>query len=106
MSNFKEALKLLKPVVKTPTDFMLYYDKATGEPLFYTMEKEEGNFIRISKEEFAECRYDIIVKDGKITRLKNVATGKLVPSEEGYGTTRNDVSLIGNEKFWRMKTYE
>ena len=106
MSNFEDALKLVKPVVKTPMDFLLYYDKATGEPLFYTMEKEEGDFIRISKEAFAECRYDVIVKGGKITRPKNIAIGKLVPSDEGFGTLRKDISIVGTEQYWSVKTYD
>lgn len=106
MDNFLEALKLVKQPEPALSEFRLYYIKATGEPLFYTMENEEGDYIRITKEQFAECRYDIIVKDGKITKPKNIAIGKLVPSNIGFGTHATDISIVGSDQYWSVKTYD
>ena len=106
MDNFLEALKLLDPIQKAPSEFRLYYDKETGEPLFYTMDEEEGDYIKITKEQFAEGRYDIIVKNGKITKIRNISIGKLVPSNIGYGTHARDMSIVGSDQYWSMKTYD
>lgn len=106
MENFLEALKLVKPIEARKFEYRLYYDKATGEPIFYTMEDEDGDYIVITKEQYAEGRYDVIVKDGKITRPKNSAIGKLVPSEEGFGTLKKDISIVSDEVYWSMKTYD
>ena len=105
-SSIKLALKLVKQPEPALAEFRLYYNKATGEPLFYTMENEEGDYIRVTKEQFAECRYDIIVKDGKITRPKHIAIGKLVPSDTGFGTLKRDMSIVADEVYWSMKTYD
>lgn len=106
MSNFWKALDLVEVSERPKMEYRLYYDKATGEPLFYTMQKEEGDYILVSKEEFAQNRYDIIVKDGKITKPNNISIGKLAPANEGFGTIKRDVSIVGNEIFWKVKTYE
>lgn len=108
MTNFFDALDILEDQhKKPPVFFRLYYDPETNEPLFYTMEDKLGDYITISAEEFAELRYDIIVKDGKIERVRAVSIGKLVPSSIArYGTLKNDVSIVGNEQYWNMKTYE
>ena len=105
-NNFLEALKLLEPQKPAVFDFRLYYNKETGEPLFYTMENLDGDYITITREQFAECRYDIKVKDGKIERIRFIAIGKLVPADSGYGTLQTDVSIVGDEIHWEMKTYE
>lgn len=106
MSNFWKALEQLEEPKKVKYEYRLYYDKETGDPLFYSMEDLEGDYIVIDKDQFAECRYDVRVKDGKIERIKGVSIGKLVPSTEGYGTRADDVSLVGDEQCWSLKTYE
>ena len=105
MSNFSEALSLVKEPVKQKIEFRLYYD-ADNKPLYYSMEDSEGDYIEITKEEFAECRYDIVIKDGKIKKVSGAPVGKLVPSTVGYGTLQNDVSIVGTEQYWSTKTYE
>ena len=39
------------------TCLRLYYNKDTGEPIAYSMEELEGDFIIITKEQYAEGRY-------------------------------------------------
>ena len=70
------------------------------------MEQEEGDYITVDKKQFAECRMDVIVKDGKLERIKTTSTGKLVPSTIGQGTHQDDVSIIGTDRYWSFKTYE
>ena len=106
MTHFFDALKLLDDVPAVKQEFRLYFDIETSEPLFYTMDDECGDYIVITKEEFAECRYDVIIVDGKIKRITGISIGKLVPSTIGYGTSENDISIIGNEQYWSLKTYE
>jgi len=105
MSNFFDALKLVKEVKPVKIEYRLYYD-GEGLPLFYTMQEEKGDYITVTKEEFAECRYDVIIVDGKLTKVNGLSIGKLVPSANGFGTLKNDVSIVSNEQKWRLKTYE
>ena len=105
MTNFFDALDLLDPVTPQKLEYRLYYDK-DNKPLFYTMDDEDGDYILVSKEEFAECRYDVVVKDNKIHKVSGISIGKLVPSTIGYGTLRKDISIVGTEQYWGLKTYE
>lgn len=105
-NNLLDALKLLEPQTIKKFEFRLYYNKETGEPLFYTMDEETGDYIIVTKEQFAECRYDIRIKNNKIEKVQFNAIGKLVPNTKGYGTLRQDVSIVGNEVYWSLKTYD
>jgi len=107
MTNFFDALDILNDQeARHEIFFRLYYDPETKEPLFYSMEDKPGEYITITAEEFAEMRYDVVVKDGKIRRVRATSIGKLVPSDIGHGTLQNDISIVGDEQYWEMKTYE
>jgi len=105
MTNFFKALSQVNEPVYQKIEFRLYYDDE-NKPTFYTMEELEGNYINITALEFAEGRQDVVIKDGKIKRVSGISIGKLVPSQDGYGTLRDDVSIVGLETLWSMKTYE
>lgn len=108
MTNFFDALKLVEKQEKPKLEFRLYYDPESSKPIFYTMDNEEGKYILVTKEEFAEARMDVVVKDGKIEKVSGISVGKLVPSPKGFGfgTLEDDVSIVGKEKYWLMKTYD
>jgi len=107
MTNFYDALDILDDQFEKPKVFFrLYYDIETGGPLFYSMEDKPGDYITITAKEFAELRLDITVKDGKINRLRSTSIGKLVPAHFGHGTTKDDITIVGDEQYWEMKTYE
>jgi len=106
MTNFFKALDLVDEVSPKKIEYRLYYDPKTNLPIAYSMEDLPGDYITITKDEYAAGRFDIIVKDGKIKKIKNIPIGKLVPSTSGYGTLKNDISIVGNEAFWKVKTYE
>ncbi len=112
MQNFIKALGMLDDPIPKPIFFRLYYNKETGEPITYSMEELEGDYIDITKLEYAECRYDIKVKDGKIQKISGISIGKLVPcswgSDTGQRTSPYDVSIIDEDSIvrWKMKTYD
>jgi len=107
MTNFFDALDILEDQeARQVIFFRLYYDPETKAALFYSMEDKPGDYITITKDEFAEMRYDVVVKDGKIERVRAVSIGKLVPSDSGHGTLKADISIVGDEQNWNMKTYE
>lgn len=104
--SFLEGIRLAQPQAEFRKQYRLYYDKVTGEPRFYTMADEVGDFIEITIEQYAAGRFDVLVQDGKIIRKRHNAIGKLIPADEGYGTMLVDASIVGDEQHWRIKTYE
>lgn len=107
-SNFFEALKLVNPPEKQEIFFRLYYDKKSGEVICYSMEDLEGDYIEITKEEFALSRQNVIVKDGKIKVKNRIPIWKLVPSPEGYAVHPLDISIIAPDSgvYWDTKNYD
>lgn len=90
-----------------PPEFRLYYDD-TGNVLFYTGEKPEGNYIIVDALTFAAGRMDVKVIDGEIVHSSNMLqVYKLVPSDNGTKTHIDDVSVIVNSKkesaVWDLK---
>jgi len=91
-------------------EYRLYYNKETGEPLFYSMDGQaEGEeYINISKAQYDEGRYDLVVKNGTIENLIDaVSWSKLVLSESGTGCRDDNVMIVDAEsdKKWKLKTY-
>ena len=89
-------------------EFRLYYDD-TGKVLFYSCEKDEGNFIIIDAATYAECRHDIKVQDGKIVKINTIAMiSKLVQSSNGISCHKDDISIISSENAvtWKIKNNE
>ena len=91
-------------------EFRLYYDD-TGQVLFYTCDKIDGNYIVIDSESYFQSRFDIKIIDGKMVSIYNrqIVT-KLVPSEDsGIACHPKDISIIYNgkdAKKWRVKIDE
>ena len=108
MNNFTEALKLVDPPKKVEIFFRLYYDKVTGEPITYSMEDLDGDYIEITKEEFALTDFNIVVKDGKIKKKNMISIGKLAPSTSGYAVHKEDIAIIDptSNVYWSNKTYD
>lgn len=85
-------------------EYRLYYDNL-GKVITYTTEKLPGdNFVIITKEQFAEARPDIIVKDKKViyTHLKKQIF-KLVKSDTGIKTSKYDINILTDDiehSFW------
>jgi hypothetical protein len=87
-----------------PIEFRLYYD-VNGKAVTYTTENISGNYILITREQFAEARPDVIVKNNKLiyTHLKKHVE-KLVKSNSGTKTSKYDVNILTDDTvdyvFW------
>ena len=89
-------------------EYRLYYNKETGQPLFYSMEELDGDYIKVTQEQHSQGRYDILVRKGKIVRQNDsVSWTKLAPSETGTKCRADNVMIVDNNSDikWTSKTY-
>lgn len=110
----EEFMKLVNASAETvnkPVDFTyrLYYNKETGEPIAYTMEELEGDYVTVSKEQYHLGRYDVVVKDNTIFSITSMHyVRKLVPDDNGVACDKTNVLILdktSNTK-WKLKTKE
>ena len=105
MTNFWQATKQYKQTVKVEHENRLYYDDA-GQPVTYSQEDLSGNYIIVDQQTFNECRMDVRIVDGKVTRPNMITEfRKLVPSDEGVETLVEDVTIVGQGQYWKTKYY-
>ena len=108
MTNFWQALEQADlTVVEPKREYRLYYDPKSGEPLFYTMQEEDGAYLEIDEAAYLAQRMDIYIADGKIHTVKHERLGKLVPSDSGTATHPNDIAVVmDSDTYWTQRTYE
>ena len=102
---FTDIIKSKKPV---DINYRLYYNKETGKPLQYTIDEQDGDCIVITKQQYAESRYDSVVINGKLTTVNDaVRWSKLVPGNEGVACATNNVMIVDDNGAakWKLKTY-
>ena len=100
---------LVKPEKPVDINYRLYYNKETGKPLQYSTEDREGDYIEITKQQYAESRYDSVVINGKLTTVNNaVRWSKLVPSNEGVACAVDNVMIVDRDSStkWKIKTHD
>lgn len=106
--EFAKLFNQTIPDIKVDFEYRLYYNKQTGEPIAYTMEELEGDYIEVTAEQYAQGRYDLVIRNGIIERLiDSVSWTKLVPSNAGTGCRADNVMIVepnSNTK-WGIKTY-
>lgn len=107
MSNFFKALKNkpLAPIQKV-VEYRLYYNKDTGEPISYSMEEIDGEFIIIDKETFVQSKMEVQVVKGKLHKKVYSVVYKLVPNKnEGTACHHTDISIVDttSKKYWGNK---
>ena len=110
----EEFIKLINAsaaIVNKPVDFTyrLYYNKDTGEPIAYSMEKLKGNFVTVTKEQYTVGRYDVIVKDDCLVSTASIQyLRKLVPSADGIACNKTNVLILDETSStkWKLKTKE
>jgi len=112
MTNFWQGLETFvsEKNEKKQVEFRLYYDK-TGNPLFYTTDAEDGEYIIVDRETYVRADYtNIKIRNGKIMQKHQLDSTKLIQHEsEGTRTHVSDVSIVEDEKsgqYWKVKTYE
>jgi hypothetical protein len=84
----------------------LYYNKDTGEPIEYSNEKLSGDYIIVTKEQYAAGRHDVIVKDKTIVPIEEIRyIRKLVPGSSGTACHESNVLLIDKSSVakWKIK---
>lgn len=90
-------------------EFRLYYDEE-GNVLSYSMEDVPGTYIVIDRGTFEACRFDVKVRNGKIIKVNQPKSWKLVPAEEGaYACHQDNINIIvsnssANKKYWKVET--
>jgi hypothetical protein len=95
---------------KKPVDFTyrLYYNKETGEPIAYSMEELEGDYITVTKEQYHLGRYDVVIKDNEIFKLDSIQyIRKLIPDQKGVACEPTNVLILDptSNKKWNVKTH-
>jgi len=82
----------------------LYYNKETGEPIEYSNENLSGNYIIVTKEQYAAGRHDVIVKDNAIVPIEDITyIRKLVPSSSGTACHESNVLIVDKVSTTRWK---
>lgn len=103
---FYNAIQTKKSVDKV---CKLYYNKNTGKPIEYSMEELEGDYITVTKEQYARGRHDVIVKGNNIVNAADIQyLRKLVPSKDGVSCVSSNVLIIDKSSatMWKLKTEE
>ncbi len=78
--------------------FRLYHDEQ-GRVITYTTENLPGNYITITREQFAEARPDVLVVDGRIelthamTKVRKLHTVDHMPAQ---AASRWDVNIVAD----------
>ena len=104
---FNQIVKKVK--IKVDYEYRLYYNKVNGKPIRYTTDTvDQGDYLVISKQQYAEGRYDILVIDEKIRTLNSFDQWtKLVPAKHGISTRADNVMIVDDNGAakWKLKTY-
>ena len=106
--NLRKAWESINWAEPTLPEYRIYYDVKTGNITNYTNEKLPGSFIIVSREVFAEHRFDLKVQNGKLSKPKP-SLSKLVPSAEGISCHPRDITVIDcstDSIKWKIQTYE
>jgi hypothetical protein len=102
---FNQTTKQNKPVDLV---YKLYYNKETGNTIQYTTDELEGDYIEITKQQYAESRYDSLVIDGVLTSVTEVESWtKIVLDNEGVACRDNNAMIVDSNSNtrWKVKTY-
>lgn len=99
------------PKIKPP-EFRLYYDEE-GKVLFYSGQEQEGKYVIIDAQTYAEGRMDLRIINGKILRNQDGSViAKLKPdANEGITCHKDDISIVVPHNFknlqkWKLNIYE
>jgi len=112
MIDAKKFNKIFDSKIKTTKNkvdkvYRLYYNKDTKKPITYSMGKLEGDFITVTKDQYAQSRYDIIINNERIENIQSIQyVRKLVPNANGISCHHSNVLIVdksSNSK-WKVKT--
>jgi len=107
MSNFFKAIENLKPSKTVVHEYKLYYNKENGEPLFYSMDCVDGDFVIVDKKTYSEGRYDVYVEGGKLFKKTFKDISKLTQHGNETICHRDDISVVSdNGVAWSLRIYD
>lgn len=100
-------------VVRTVTEFRVYYDDE-GRVITYALgDHSVGNYIVITREQFLESRFDAIVRDGRLiyTHLPNLSWVYEQNSSTGFQTSKYDINIPADHTddqigYWKLTSHE
>ena len=98
-----QALPEPEPVV-----LKLYYD-LNGDPIVYSCDELDGNYIEVDPETFAVRSMHVRVDNGVLKQLPPVTyVHKLRPSDSGTLCHSQDVAVVTKDTgtYWKRQTYE
>tara|TARA_E500000178_G_scaffold356632_1_gene436320 strand:+ start:41549 stop:41917 length:369 start_codon:yes stop_codon:yes gene_type:complete len=103
--DFVGLINIAKQQNKTvDKEYRLYYNKDTGEPIEYSMEKLSGDYITVTKEQYAAGRHDVLVKNKALVSIEDVRyIRKLIPGSSGTACHESNVLLVDKESTTRWK---
>ena len=119
MTNFWQAAdkhnKKLKKIstkswVLDDDEYYRLYYYPDGSVMGYGTSEHElfGPYIAINKQIFHESRYDLRVVNKKLINPnkgpKQIC--KLIPSNKGTETLKDDITIIGKGQHWELKFYD
>lgn len=111
MSTTTEQDELFKAIAEfvqpepIPVHYYLYYNNE-GDPLYFSCDELEGNKIEITKQQHEELRLsDVKIINGEL-KIRSLVPPlrKLVPSDHGTTTHKNDITIVTAEgRQWALK---
>lgn len=95
MAQFQADIDAIQQRQLSQIEYRLYYDDL-GCVVTYTTERLPGQYLKISREQYAEARADIAVRDGQIieTHRVNTAHRLTVHPTQGQCTSVYDVNIL------------
>jgi hypothetical protein len=107
MSNFFKAVSNMKRPIKKIQDYKLYYKLDTGEPLFYSMDDADGDFIIVDKTTYSEARYDVYVENKILIKKVFKDISKLTQHGDATTCAVGDISIVSsNGVNWSLRSYD
>jgi hypothetical protein len=97
----------MKRPIKKIQDYKLYYKLGTGEPLFYSMDDSDGDFIIVDADTYSEARYDVYVDNNILIKKVFKDISKL--TQHGNETTccDGDISIVSTKGTnWSLRSYD
>lgn len=107
--NFLQAINAWQQTApeSQAVTYRLYYDE-NGQPICYSMEELDGNYVEITAEQFARSDAHVVVREGKIHAQPLPLPAHLVPAESGTACVSDDVSIVATAQQphvkWSLKS--
>lgn len=91
-------------------EYRVYYDE-TGKILQYTTQKLSGNYIVITREQYAFQNLNAVVLNGVLVdkSRKSMTTVLVKNFVDGVSTSKYDISVLQNgtdSVYWNLVTYD